>query len=203
MRASRGQGRLDIRDDRRVQHRTFLVPWRQTKPCARIKRSVRRKIVNSCAPPRPRTSPAKEPAGGGFICSANNFLRLDFSAICQPHPAHALLTENKRFNSCFEMNRLPRQTRDQLLRHTPHPARRKQRTTSDKALQVVEKQTRARLQAGIKQHAAEKRTREPHEKIFPESAALQKSLGRKITRTAASGHGHDHQTHHAQLIRER
>ena len=76
---------------------------------------------------RPWTSPAKEPAGGGFICSANNFLRIDLSAIGQAHPAHALLTENKRFDSCFEMDRLPRQTRDQLLRQTSHPARRKQR----------------------------------------------------------------------------
>jgi hypothetical protein len=157
----------------------------------------------NCRATRPSWTPlTKEPAGGRFIDSQNNFIRIETSSVEQSHPTHVLSTVNKCFDSCFEMNRPARQPRSQLLSETSHPARRKQRTPSNKALKVVEKQARARLQLGIKQHAAEKRTCEPHEKLFPESTAAQECVRRKITHMLASGHGHERQTHQAQLIRE-
>jgi hypothetical protein len=113
----------------------------------------------------------EEPAGRGFVDREDNLVRIETSSVRQPHPAHAVFTKNKRVDACSEVDRLPRQTRHQLRRQTSHPARRKQRPASDKALQVVEKQARTWLQLRIKQHAANKNRSESHKKIFPESTA--------------------------------
>ncbi len=198
--ARRRQGRCRIADQRRMQHRIFPPPRRQTKPCPIIKRPPGTKVVHRGAERRPRPAPTEDAARRWFIRGQNNLLAMQDTPAFQRHPRRHRAAEHDILHRAPVAHGLSRQMADQLRTDGTHSLTRQERRPHREIFQIAGKQAAARPQRRIQQHPAEKRTRQTVEKVLAEPAGSQQRLRRDI-RPRARSQDPRHQTEQTPLVR--